>query len=173
MTPATVPDARIQRHHGELVRFLERRCAGRGEELAQEVWLRLARARPVFADDAAFRAWMYTTARRIAVDAHRRRAARPHLVAVDDGPEASVHADAFERVATGQMIAVVQAALDRMKPELAEVFLLRTQTDLPFAEIARRQGTGLNTALGRMHQATRHLHQALHDAGLLPEGSPR
>jgi DNA-directed RNA polymerase specialized sigma24 family protein len=60
-----------------------------------------------------------------------------------------------------------------MKPELADVFRLRTTTDTSFAEIARRQGVPLGTALGRMHQATHHLHVALAAAGLLPEGAAR
>ena len=89
------------------------------------------------------------------------------------GDDEYAAADADDHVASGQILHVVQDALRGMKPELRDVFVWRTTTPLSFAEIARRQGTGVNTALGRMHQATRHLHAALRGAGLLPEeGTP-
>ena len=63
----------------------------------------------------------------------------------------------------------VEAELAAMKPELAEVFRWRTRSDLSFKDIAARQGTSVNTALGRMHQATRKVAKALADAGLTRE----
>ena len=53
-----------------------------------------------------------------------------------------------------------------MKPEMAEVFRLRTTDDVPFKDIAERQGCSINTALGRMHRATRKIADALEAEGL-------
>lgn len=165
-----LPD-RIHRLHGELTAFLERRAPGAGEELAQEVWFRVARARPELPDDDAFRAYAYVIARRLLIDHHRRRMARVQLVALEGGLDPrDPGEDPHGHAQAARLLDVVEATLSEMKPELAEVFRLRTTSDVPFQEIALRQGTGLNTALGRMHQAVRRLHQALVGAGLIDPG---
>ncbi len=170
MQPALRPD-RIRRAHAGLVGFLERRAPGCGEELAQEVWERMTRAAPELADDDAFRAYAWTVGRRVLIDHHRRRMARVHLVALEGGADpAASEGDPHGEVAAIDVLRSVDRTLDAMKPELAEVFRWRTTADMPFSEIARRQGTGLSTALGRMHQAVQKLHAALRSAGLLDGG---
>jgi DNA-directed RNA polymerase specialized sigma24 family protein len=67
----------------------------------------------------------------------------------------------------GEILEVVESTLGAMKPALAEVFRWRTTEDVSYKEIARRQDTNVNTALGRMHQATRKIRRALVDAGLI------
>ncbi|MBW1877040.1 MAG: RNA polymerase sigma factor [Deltaproteobacteria bacterium] len=165
---ATVED-RFARFREALVGFLRRRTSPQAaEELAQEVWVRVLRAAPDCEDDAAFRAFMYTVARRLLIDHHRRFARRPAVVSLDDAsvqvarnpwnPEHQVRAD--------QVLAAVNVELDAMKPELAEVFRWRMTLDVSFKEIADRQRVSLSTALGRMHQATRRIAVALRRAGL-------
>lgn len=168
MKPLPTLDARIRRYDTELRSFLERRAPGDGEELAQEVWLRLARALPHCPTDEAFRAYAYTTARRLLVDHHRRRAARVALVPLAGGedPRAPDATDGPARAA--DVLAVVERTLATLKPEVAEVFRVRTSSDVSFREIALRQGVPLNTALGRMHQASQRIRAALAEAGLLP-----
>lgn len=164
-------DHRIERHHRDLVAFLARRVASDAEELAQETWMRVARAAPDCADDAAFRAYAFTVARRLLIDHHRRRAARVTLVPLVGGLEGAEdrRSDPHGHAAAGQILAVVERALAAMKPELAEVFRLRSATALSFEDIASRQGVSLNTALGRQHQATKQIHRALSNAGLIEE----
>lgn len=165
---------RIARFHPELVGFLRRRVPGDPEEAAQEVWLRMHKASPDLADDAAFRAYMYTVARRLIVDLHRRRRARIELVPMDDSQA--------ERTAAGgqapdggleaaQMLSVVERTLADMPPQMAEVFRWRTVDDVPFKEIAQRQGCSVNTSLGRMHRAVKKLSAALAEAGLTGGGA--
>lgn len=172
--PASPPGRlheRVRRHHADLVAFLERKAPGHGEELAQETWFRLARARPELPTDDDLRAYAFAVGRRLLIDHHRRRLARVELIPAGDNLDHTARApdDPHAAAAAGDVLAVVQRTLDAMKPELAEVFRLRTTDDVPFQEIAARQGTGLNTALGRMHQAVRHLHSALSRAGLIGE----
>lgn len=169
LATVTELERRISRFHQELIGFLRRRVPGDPEEAAQEVWLKVARAQPDCPDDASFRAYMYTVARRLVIDLHRRRRARIELVPIDDSaaerqasggdaPDASLHASAILRV--------VEATLSQMKPELAQVFRLRTTEDVPFKEIASMQGCSINTALGRMHRATKKIAAALQAEGL-------
>jgi RNA polymerase sigma-70 factor (ECF subfamily) len=158
---------RIARFEAEILAFLRRRVGDDAEEVAQETWLRVAAARPNCPDDAAFRAFAFTVARRLLIDRHRRAAARPVHVALEEAPDA---ADPAEEVSASQAMAAVESELARMKPEIAEVFRMRTSSDLSFKEIADRQGVPVNTALGRMHQATKRLAAALTAMGLLPGG---
>lgn len=166
---------RIGRHHAELLGFLRRRAPSDAEELAQEVWFRIARAQPDCPTDAAFRAYAFAVARRLLVDHHRRRAARIELVPLEGGVmrrEAVSSHTPDDTIAAGEVLTVVERTLSDMKPALAEVFRWRTTEDVPFKEIARRQDTNLNTALGRMHQATKKIRAALLHAGLIQGGTP-
>ena len=167
MAVASQLDQRIQRYRMELLGFLTRRVPGEAEELAQEVWLKVAKANPTCPDDASFRAYMYTVARRLLIDHHRRRKARIELVHAEQeqlerspGPS-----DPESQSRASQILAVVQLTLGAMKPEIAEVFRLRMSTQHSFQEIANHQGVGLNTALGRMHRATKLIAHALTQAG--------
>ncbi len=161
-------EERIARYQAELLGFLRRRAGPDADEVAQDTWLRISRARVEITDEASFRAFLFTVARRLLIDRHRRAAAGPVLVALDDEvPTADDPAAAFQ---AGETMRVVEQELGRMKTELSDVFRLRTSTDTSFAEIARLQGVGLNTALGRMHQATRRIALALAGHGLLPGG---
>ncbi|MCB9682693.1 MAG: RNA polymerase sigma factor [Alphaproteobacteria bacterium] len=160
---------RIRHHDAQLRGFLERRAPGHGEELAQEVWLRVARAAPDCPTDAAFRAYAFAVARRLLIDHHRRRSARVQLVPLEGGMDPRGHDRPDGALAAAEVLAVVEATLEAMKPELAEVFRLRTTTELSFKDIAARQGVSINTALGRMHQAVGKLHAALAARDHLPE----
>ena len=171
-------DIRIDALRSELLGFLARRAPREAEELSQEVWLRVARANPDIDDDDGFRAYVYTVARRLLVDHHRRRSARVELVPMDaptaeavgdpplgHGPDSDLHAR--------RMLAVVEQTLAGLTPEQAQVFRWRMTEDVPFREIAERQGCPINTALGRHHRAVKAIAAALEAAGLAddPRGS--
>jgi len=169
LASVTQIERRIATYHQELVGFLRRRVPGDPEEAAQEVWLRVARAEPDCPDDASFRAYAYTVARRLVIDLHRRRKARIELVPIDDSAaerQASGGDAPDGHLEAGEVLQVVQSVLDDMKPEMAEVFRLRTLHDVPFKQIAERQGCSINTALGRHHRATKKIAAALEAAGL-------
>lgn len=170
--PLTSLDTRIASYHDQLIAFLRKRVASDPEELAQEVWLRIHRAAPDLPDEAAFRAYMYTVARRLVIDRHRRQAARLELVSVDGqtlerlsqwtgGPDRDLEAR--------EVLVVVTSTLEQMSPEMAQVFRWRVLEDVPFKVIAQRQGCPVNTALARMHRAVKKLSVALADAGLVRE----
>lgn len=160
---SNAPDPRIAALADELLGFLRRRAPAEADELAQETWLRLTAAAPD-TDADGFRAYAFTVARRLLIDRYRQRSRRGPLVPLEGGLAATTdpHGDAV----AAQTLALVEASLSAMKPEVAEVFRLRTTTGLSFKDIAARQGCSLNTALGRHHHATKVLARALRDAGL-------
>lgn len=161
-------DRRITDLRAELLGFLRRRTS-EFEEIAQETWMRVAVADPICADDGRFRAFVYVVARRLLIDAHRRRARGALLVPLEGGREPVSGLRTDGALMAGEALAAVERALGDMKPELAEVFRLRMTTDLSFAQIAERQQVPLNTALGRHHQATKQIARALREQGLLTE----
>lgn len=163
-------DDRIAQLHPELLGFLRRRVPGQEQELAQEVWLRLVQADPHIERDDAFRSYTYTVARRVLIDRQRRRRARIELVELTDAERwASGGESPDGRLSADAVLAVVERELAAMKPEVADVFRERALGTRTFREIAHDQGVPLNTALGRMHNATRRIHRALRDAGLIGE----
>lgn len=171
---AAALDDRIQRNHRDLVAFLSRRAPSVAEELAQETWLRVARSNPDCPDEGAFRGFVFTVARRLLIDHYRRRQTRGAPVSLQDTAEMSggASSDPHSSYSAQEALAVVERVLSNMKPEVAEVFRLRTTTGLSFKDIAQRQGVSLSTALGRHHHATKQLRKALTSAGLLEGGTP-
>jgi RNA polymerase sigma-70 factor (ECF subfamily) len=161
----------IRALQGELSSFLRRKNKDRAEELTQEVWLRVTRARPEGMPFAEFRAYAYTVARRVLVDEYRRRSARVTLRLVEEAPDGTASSgNPQEHAQAAQMFEVVEAALAQLQPEVVEVFRLRTTTGLAFREIAERQGVPLNTALGRMHRAVKAIRASLQREGMWEEG---
>jgi RNA polymerase sigma factor (sigma-70 family) len=166
-TARTLPQ-RIASLREELLGFLRRRTAD-PEEIAQDTWLKVAEADPPCPDDRSFRAFVYVVARRLLIDAARRRSRRVVVVPLDGGPVAVERGTPDGDLIAEQALGVVERTLEQMRPEIAEVFRLRHTTDLTFEAIARRQGVGVNTALGRHHRATQLVAGALRAAGLLQE----
>lgn len=137
------------------------------EDLFQEVWIRIIRNADRF-KDVSFRAWMWQIARNLLIDFRRKRKPDVSLDHVDDeedhplletliAPEATPR----EAVERNDLARRAMAAVGLLPAVQREVFLMRTQGDLPFNEIAKVLKIPLNTALGRMHDATTRLKQVL------------
>ena len=133
------------------------------EDLFQEVWIRIIRNADRY-KDVSFRAWMWQIARNLLIDFRRKR--KPDLSLDDveneeDQPllETLIAPDASPREAVERTDLARRAmqAVGKLPAVQREVFLMRTQGDLPFSEIAKVLKIPLNTALGRMHDATTRL----------------
>ena len=77
------------RHKGGIFRYLLRQCGDRGiaEELFQEVWMNLIRARAAYTVQAKFTTYLYRLAHNRLVDYHRSQAgAAPVSFDAADGP---------------------------------------------------------------------------------------
>ena len=137
------------------------------EDLFQDVWIRIIRNADRF-KDVSFRAWMWQIARNLLIDFRRKRKPDISLDDVEDSedqplldtlvaPDASPR-DVVERVDLAKR---AMQAVGKLPSVQREVFLMRVQGDLPFNEIAKVLKIPLNTALGRMHDATTRLKQLL------------
>lgn len=162
---ATTLEHQMTEVRDELLAFLRRRVPNHYEEIAQDTWLRITRTQPNCANNKAFRAYTFTVARRLIIDHYRRNQVRPTLVALDTTVPVPGHDDPHGNICVSQVITLVNRELDLMKPEVAEVFRWRMTDNISFREIAERQEVSINTALGRMHHATKRLAAVLHQAG--------
>jgi RNA polymerase sigma-70 factor (ECF subfamily) len=144
--------------HPLLVRFLSAQAPGVGEDLAQEVWLGAAKGLHSFSgDERAFRAWMFTIARRNVIAHWRRLRRRPQLAVdpvemtelaagADDGVDAAVVADA-----------AVRSLVSCLPPEQAEIVLLRVVCGLTAEEVGLVIGKRPGAVRVLQHRALRRL----------------
>jgi RNA polymerase sigma factor (sigma-70 family) len=155
----------VERHGRPLMAYL-RAKSPEAEDLFQETWLRAFRRIGSF-KGGNFRAWLTVIARNGMIDRSRRRQPTVSLDAHDetghtlsdtlrDGtPTAPV------RLAGQEDGERILERIQALPADQREVFLLRTQQELSFAEIARLLHIPLNTALGRMHYAVTKLRREL------------
>lgn len=116
-----------------LIRYLWAHTGDAAEELAAETWLRVAHDLPRFSgDEAAFRGWVTTIARRRMRDRLRRRGGQPAdgrsagMLAVDGSEEAAVEAlstaiglEVIARLPTPQAEAVLLTVVMELDPQTA------------------------------------------------------
>ena len=132
------------------------------EELAQEamviVWRKAATFDP---ERAGVSTWVFTIARNLRIDRHRRGAepADPGLPEIDEdadpapGPDETLDARQRERR--------VRAALRRLPPEQARVLHLSYFAEEPHAEIARELRLPLGTVKSRIRLAVANLRRLI------------
>ena len=142
--------------------------AGLAEELVQETFVRLWRSSGRFDPArASARTFVFTLARRAAIDLHRRRSSRFLRVGPSYGAwdhEGLTSDDAFEQLLLGLD---VRAALDALSPKHREVLELHVVADLTQAEVAARLDVPLGTVKTRTLYALRALREELKERDLL------
>ncbi len=120
-----------------LLRHLRASHAGQAEDIAADVWLEVASLLPRFVGgDDAFRAWLFTVARRRSIDSFRRAGRRPAEAL--EGDEYVADTNAPDEVAVDRL--ATEATIDRLHrlltPDQFEVLLLRVVAGLPVDKVA-------------------------------------
>ena len=149
------------RHRARLYRFVLRSVKSRavGEELFQEVWLRVIEARGRYTPQARFTTWLYTIAHNHLVDHWRKRGLTLVALEADDVPGPSP--DPAEQAQARQSLERFAAALQALPPLQREAFLLHEEGELSVAEIAAATGTNEEAAKSRLRYATAKLRAAM------------
>lgn len=147
--------------------FMQRSGASeaQAEELAQETMLSVWRKAPLFdPQTAGATAWIFTIARNLRIDAHRRdrRHANAGDIAdvdlefqVDDAPPPDA------RLVTAQSERTVRIALAQLSPEQVRVVQLSFFEEKAHAEIAQILGIPLGTVKSRLRLALGRLRNLL------------
>jgi len=151
-----------------LLRYLKVIAPQSAEDAAAETWVSVVRGLDRFrGDENAWRAWLFTTARRRVVDEGRRRSRRPESPAaevVDSHlPEAVDPADqVLENLATRQAIVTVTS----LPPLQAEVIMLRVVAGLDTEMVAQMVGRTPGAVRVALHRGLRRLAQIMTEAGV-------
>lgn len=164
------------RHKGPTYRYLLRHTSERpvADELHQDVWMSVVRARERYAVEARFKTWVYTLARHRLIDHWRARRGARFTSLDDDGAAAMVDTQLAAESGTQSddpLSATIDAqAGQRLVIALADVpaaqrdaFLLHVEAGLSLEEIARLTGAPPETIKSRLRYAYRRLRAALED----------
>jgi RNA polymerase sigma-70 factor (ECF subfamily) len=151
-----------------LLRYLRVIAPEWAEDIAAETWVTVIRGLPRFrGGEEAWRAWLFTTARRRVVDDARRRGRRPETLMPEAGSAETLRmsdtADlALENLATREAISAV-ASLPRLQ---AEVIMLRVVAGLDTEAVARLLGRSPGAIRVAAHRGLQRLAQVLAEAGV-------
>jgi len=158
------------RHKGPVYRYILRQCgvAALAEELFQDVWMNLIKARERYEVRAKFTTWLYTLAHHRVIDHYRRQATGVPISYDDDSDEPLIEqvADSelkqpdneFERRRQAQQLLVL---LTQLPEAQREAFLLREESGLSLEEIAAVTGVNAETAKSRLRYALAKLRQGM------------
>ena len=151
-----------------LVRYLRVIAPQAADDVAADTWVQVVRGLGRFrGDEAAWRAWLFTTARRRAIDASRRRARRREGP-LHDVPEAVLPVtpdaadEALERLGTRSAVALLAG----LPPLQAEVILLRVVAGLDNDAVARLVGRSPGAVRVAGHRGLRRLAEILAGTGV-------
>jgi RNA polymerase sigma-70 factor, ECF subfamily len=151
-----------------LLRYLRVIASQASDDVAADTWVQVVRGLRRFrGDEAAWRAWVFTTARRRVIDASRRRSRRREepldAVPVALLPLTTDAADqAMERLGTRRAISLLAG----LPPAQAEVILLRVVAGLDNDAVARLVGRSPGAVRVAAHRGLRRLAQQLAEAGV-------
>ena len=170
---ASAFDTLYARHKGGVYRFILRQCvhAGVADELFQDVWMNVIRARASYTPSAKFTTWLYRIAHNRLID-HWRATGRVELVTAapdDDGEDPldaipGAHSDEPEaRAGARELSARLHAALATLPAAQREAFLLHQEGGLELTEIAELTGVGPETVKSRIRYALAKLRIELKD----------
>jgi RNA polymerase sigma-70 factor (ECF subfamily) len=122
--------------HPPLVRWLTVVC-GDVDDVESEVWLSISRSLGSFeGDERAFRGWVFTIARRRAIDWARHRRRQPQVAAIGEVDIADGWATSAALVESVASLEAALALLQRLSPDQREVLALRVIVGMTVGETA-------------------------------------
>ena len=166
-------DLLYARHKGGVYRYMLRQCGDRGiaEELYQDVWMNLIRARDGYTVTAKFTTWLYRLAHNRLIDHYRSRSGGvPVSFDAEDGPaldnvpaaradDPAVSVDIKQQA--GRLLQLIEALPESQR----EAFLLQQESDMSIEDIAQATGVNRETAKSRLRYALSRLRAGMREAG--------
>jgi RNA polymerase sigma-70 factor (ECF subfamily) len=149
----------MQRYQGPLYGFLSRRVGSAADDIFQETWIRIVRARERFDTERRFAAWLYQIANNLCRDRYRRVDAMRRAVDSFRAEDETLREPADEpAIGEGEtMRARVLALPDRLR----EVLVLRYYEDMGEEEMSRVLRVPRGTIKSRLHAAVKALREGL------------
>jgi RNA polymerase sigma-70 factor, ECF subfamily len=161
-----------QRHKGGLYRYILRQCKNESiaEELYQDVWMNLIKARERYEVKAKFTTWLYQMAHNRLIDHYRRQktavGGNPGDAELDVDETPARTQDQPEQKAdlmakTDRLLGLI----DALPAEQKQAFLLREEAGMSINEIAEASGVNPETAKSRLRYAVNKLREGLSEHG--------
>ena len=164
-------DTLYRRHKGPVYRYMLRQCrdAGVTDELFQDVWMNLIRARESYTVQAKFTTYIYTMAHNRLIDHYRKHGQAQWVSFDNDSEDAPVVAepvaaprDEPERhLAVKQQAAELLRLLGELPPPQREAFVMQYEGGMSVEEIAGATGVTRETAKSRLRYALAKIRQGL------------
>jgi RNA polymerase sigma-70 factor (ECF subfamily) len=175
----------VLRYQGRLLTVLRHLVGSReqAEDLVQEVFLRVFRARESYQPEAKFSTWLYTIAHHLAANALRTRSRRPEMTlpSQESGPMGARPLDKMLMASSGQMPArqldkaemreIVQMALESLAERQRMAVLLSKFEGMSYADIAtvmELSPQAVKSLLSRARENLREVLQPYFDHGIRP-----
>ena len=154
------------RYRGPLYRYLLRHCGDpdAAQDLYQEVWSRVIRARADYRPTGKFAAWLFQVARRCLADRARLARRRPGdtwYEPIDEGAVSDGRGDPATDASLADVAARLRVALEELPAEQRDAFLLHQESGLTLEEIGRLAGVGRETIKSRLRYAVARLRARL------------
>ncbi len=155
-------DSLYGRHCGPMFRYVERQCRNHAvaEELYQDIWMRVIRARKQWQPGTRFQPWLYRIAHNRIID--HWRAGRENHARIED--EAIIPLEQ----PWPDTVMLIRECVERLFQLLAglsepqrSAFLLKEEAGLSLEQIAEVTGTGYETVKSRLRYALRRLRAGL------------
>lgn len=140
----------------KITQFLQTYIRDRGlaEDLSQEVFVRLYRFHVAHPHRSVQAGWLYTTARRLAIDAHRHAERQPRCQEISSQDDGRLRSEGFEDTLATRW--VVQQALDQLSRRDRECLWLFYYQAWTVPKIAAAQHISEMNARMRLHRARKH-----------------
>jgi RNA polymerase sigma-70 factor (ECF subfamily) len=152
-----------RRHNDALYRYLLRLCQHRAtaEDVYQEAWSKIVRARDSYRPTAKFTTFLYRVAHNCFID-HLRRNKR-HAATSDVEPDTQPDTADLPEMAVERSLARrrLDAALRDLPDEQRDVFLLREEAGLSLDQIAAITDSNRETTKSRLRYAVNKLRSAI------------
>jgi len=150
----------FQRYQTPLYQFFRRQgqSPAVSEDLVQDVFYRVLRARETYRGTAPFRAWFYQIARNVRVD-YLRRSMRETAVDDEFGDTFTTDEHIHQDLEDLDQARVLRQALAAMPERKRELVVLSRFQGMKYREIAEMMGCDVNTIKVRIHRSVQELRQ--------------
>lgn len=157
-------DELVERWHGPLWRYLRGLFTDQdaAAETLQDAWLRILRALPRLRDPARLKPWLFTIARRTAMDRLRRQYSEPASMPIDE-IDVAAEVDSQDAVAN---LAAMRNEIARMPLTEREVLVLFHLEGLTLEELAAVLDVPVGTIKSRLFRARRLLRRQMTGKGV-------
>ena len=153
----------VERHATPMARF----AASLGvreevDELVQDTFVRAFNSLDSFRNDSSLRTWLFTILKRLLLDRKRAERRRKDVLEIDER-DAATEYDALDAMVGDEMAQRVRDAVNGLTPMQREVFSLRVNEGMAYAEIAVAVGSTEGSCRVHYHNAIRLIKEHLND----------